>query len=125
MAYLEGEKDLIEFRLHSEGSNKNPNWGIAFRHAGDVPHLLDTLPATRPNSIEIEFPDGSVFDFRIRPSFWTGCHEFVDAQVIGGGRPVLSWAVLGKGYSVSTKGRCEIVGVVVKRNRRLRLVVFK
>jgi hypothetical protein len=84
------EGDVIEFRLNSEGSNKSPCWGIAFRHARDVSRFLDTDPAHRPSSIEIEFPDGKLYSFGIRDSFWNGCHEFVDARVAGGLRPVRS-----------------------------------
>jgi hypothetical protein len=52
------------------------------------------------------------------------CHEFVDAQVVGGGRPVESWAVVGRGYTVGTKSRCVIAGIVARYNKRLKLTVF-
>ena len=119
------EGDVIEFRLNSEGSNKNPCWGIAFRHARDVSRLMDTDPAHRPPSIEIEFPDGKSYSFAIRDCFWKTCHEFVDARVAGGLRPVKSWAVCGRGYTIRNKPQCQIEGVVVQRNVRLKLVVFR
>jgi hypothetical protein len=85
---------------------------------------MDTDPPHRPSSIEIEFPDGKSYSFGIRDCFWRTCHEFVDARVAGGQRPVWSWAVVGKGYTVAKKSQCRIQGVVVQRNVRLKLVVF-
>ena len=68
---------LIEFRLYYEGSKKNPRWGIALKEA-DIPRVLDV--DKRPSQIDIEFSDGKIITFGIRPSFWSGCREFVDAQ---------------------------------------------
>ncbi len=121
---MSSDNELIDFRLPSEGSDKHPSWGVAFRRRRDVPRLLDTEPGKRPKVIEIEFPDGASYEFGIRDSFWTGCHEFVDAQVQGQS-PVKSWAVESGGYTVKTKGNCQIKGLVVERNRRLSLVVFQ
>ena len=118
-------EDVIEFRLHSEGSNGHPSWGIAFRHKSDVKRLLDLEPAKRPVAIDIEFPDGSLYKFVIRPCFWTGCLEFVDARVVGGAHPVRTWAVNRLGYAVGTKRNCRIAGTVTKRNGKLKLLVFQ
>lgn len=122
---MSAKGDVIEFSLFSEGSNKSPRWGIKFRHAPDVSRLVDTDPAHRPSSIEIEFADGRSYSFGIRDCFWNHCREFVDADVAEGLRPVRSWAVLGRGYTVSNKRRCQIEGLVVQRNVRLKLVVFR
>ena len=84
-------------------------------------------PASRPAAVEIEFPDGALYTFNIRPSFWKngrGCHEFVDAQEQSGTRPVKLWAVQKSGYNVTTKGSCTILGIVLKRNSRLKLLHF-
>jgi hypothetical protein len=85
---------------------------------------MDTDPAHRPSWIEIEFPDGRSYSFRIRDCFWNRCHEFVDAGVAGGLRPVKSWAVTCRGYTVANKAQCRIEGLVVRRNAKLKLVVF-
>jgi hypothetical protein len=85
---------------------------------------MDTDPGHRPSSIEIEFPDGKSYSFRIRYCFWNKCHEFVDARVAGGVRPTRSWAVVGLGYTVADKSQCRIEGLVVERNAKLKLVVF-
>lgn len=122
---MSAASDVIEFRLYSEGSNRSPLWGIAFRHTQDVSRLLDTDPAHRPSAIDIEFPDGTTYSFGIRDSFWKGCHEFVDARVAGRSRPIRSWAAVGRGYTVSNKQQCQIEGLVVQRNVRLKLVVFR
>ena len=121
---LSGDKS-IEFRLYSEGSNKRPRWGIAFRHHRDISRLLDADPHERPTNMEIQFPDGAIYIFGICDSFWTSCHEFVDSQAIGEVRPVESWAIHRLGYDVTTKRKCRIIGIVVERNRRLKLVNFQ
>lgn len=117
---------LLDFRLHSEGSNKYPCWGIAFRHKADVPKALNVTG--RPTEIRIEFPDKKIYTFGIRASFWgrpNSCHEFVDAQVKGGGRPIRSHAVDTLGYSIATKNMCVIKVEVVRYNEYLRIVTFK
>lgn len=117
---------LLDFRLHSEGSNKNPLWGIAFRHKADVPAAVDII--NRPSEIEIEFPDKKIYKFGIRPCFWKDrnpCLEFVDARVKEGTSPIRDLAIGSLGYGVSTKGKCVIKVEVVRRNKRLRIVTFR
>jgi len=124
---------MLEFRLHSEGSNKNPLWGIAFRHKNDVIKAIDSEMDKRPHQIDIEFPDGKAYTFGIRPSFWNGCYEFVDAQVrdkVSGKylrklKPIKSLAIDTLGYSTQKKGNCIIQVQVVKRNQLLRIATFK
>ena len=116
---------VFKFRLHSEGSNAHPQWGIAFRHADDVPKILDTDLDRRPTTIQIEFPDSRVYTFGIRPSFWNGCHELVDSQVLEGTKPVRMYATDHLGYSVKTKGHCVIEVQLVKRNELLKIVRFE
>lgn len=124
---------MIEFRLHSEGSNKNPLWGIAFRHKIDVINAIDIEKEKRPSQIDIEFPNGTIHTFGIRPCFWTGCYEFVDAQVrdkttglpLKTVKPIKSLAIERLGYDVRTKNKCNILIEVVKRNRFLRIVTFE
>jgi hypothetical protein len=116
---------VLEFRLHSEGSNKRPQWGIAFRHRADVPKVFDTDRDKRPVSIRVRFPDSKVYTFGIRPSFWNGCYELVDSQVHEGTRPVKDFALDRLRYSVKTKGRCVIEAQVVKRNGLLNITKFR
>ena len=116
---------VFEFRLHSEGSNMRPQWGIALRHADDVPEIFDTDPDKRPTTVQIEFPDSRVHTFGIRPSFWDGCHEFVDSQVLEGTKPVKAYAIDHLGYSVKTKGDCVIEVELVKRNELLKIAKFE
>lgn len=119
-------RTLLDFRLDSEGSNKSPYWGIAFRHRADVPKAVNVI--NRPTEIEIEFPDKEIYTFGIRPCFWRDrnpCLEFVDARVKGGARPIRSLAVGTLGYNVSTKGKCVIKVEVVRHNELLRIVTFK
>jgi hypothetical protein len=118
---------MIEFRLNSEGSNKNPLWGIAFRHKEDLPKALDV--DRPPSQIEIEFPDGKTITFGIRASFWSRCHEFVDAQAIDKLtglkiKPIKALAIDKLGYSVETKRRCNIILEVIKRNCLLKIITF-
>jgi hypothetical protein len=115
----------LEFRLHSEGSNKHPHWGIAFRHQVDVPTVFDTDPRRRPKSIQVEFPNSEVYTFGIRPSFWNKCHELVDSRVCEHTKPAKVFAVDGLRYSVKTKGKCIIEAEVVKRNKLLRITRFE
>ncbi len=120
--------DLIEFRLHSEGSNDNPLWGIGFRHKEDLSKILDL--DDRPSQIDIEFPDGKIIIFGIRPCFWSGCHEFVDAQATDRStgldmKPIKALAVDKLGYTVKTKNRCAIEAEVIDRNRLLKIIRFK
>lgn len=119
--------DLIEFRLNSEGSNDRPNWGIAFKHEEDIPKALDL--DERPSQIDVEFPDGRVITFGIRPSFWRGCHEFVDAQAIEkltglNVKPIKALAVEKLGYTVESKSKCRIAAEVIEKNRLLRITTF-
>ena len=124
---------VLEFRLYSEGSNKNPLWGMAFRHKDDINKALDCEIDKRPSQIDIEFPDGKIFTFGIRPSFWNRCHEFVDAQVkdkltgrfLRKIKPIKYLAVDKLKYNVTTKGKCIIQVRVVERNKLLRIVTFK
>ncbi len=124
---------MLNFRLHSEGSNKNPVWGIAFRHKTDVIKAIDNEMNKRPSQIDVEFPDGKIYTFGIRPSFWNGCCEFVDAQVrdkVSGKplrkvKPIKSLAIDTLGYGIETKGECIIQVQVVKRNQLLRIATFK
>lgn len=124
---------MLEFRLHSEGSNKNPVWAIAFRHKEDVNKVIDYVVDNRPSQIDIEFPDGKIFTFGIRPSFWKGCYEFVDAQVIDKStgellktvKPIKSLAIEKLGYDISTKGKCIIQIQVVKKSQLLRIISFE
>lgn len=124
---------MLEFRLHSEGSNKNPLWGIAFRHKYDVNKAVDFEIDRRPSQIGIEFPNGEIFTFGIRPSFWNECYEFVDAQVsdkstgelLRNIKPIKSLAVDKLKYDVSTKEKCIIQIQVVEKNKLLKIVTFK
>jgi len=124
---------MIEFRLHSEGSNENPIWGIAFRHRNDVAKALDNEINKRPSQIDIEFPDGKTYTFGIRPSFWNGCYEFVDAQVrdkesgrlLREVKPTKSSAIDTLRYNTHTKGNCIIHVQVVERNQLLRILTLK
>lgn len=115
----------LEFRLYSEGSNKHPYWGIAFRHRADVRKVFDIDPQERSKSIQVEFPNSEVCTFGIRPSFWNKCHELVDSRVYEHTKPVKAFAVDGLGYSVKTKGKCIIEVKVVKRNKLLRITSFE
>ncbi|MFX0135598.1 MAG: hypothetical protein ACFFDN_18275 [Candidatus Hodarchaeota archaeon] len=107
---------MLEFRLYSEGSNKNPLWGLAFRHKYDVHKAIDSEIDKRPSQIDIEFPDGTIFTFGIIPSFWNECYEFVDAQVkdkltgkrLRAVKPIKSLAIDKLGYDIKTKGECYI-----------------
>jgi hypothetical protein len=117
---------LLDFRLHSEGSNAKPCWGIAFCHKSDMSKAVDMV--NRPTQIDIEFPDKKVYTFGIRPSFWEAkrpCKEFVDAQVTGGTKPIKSLAIDTLGYNVCTKSKCVIKVQVVRHNQLLRIVYFK
>jgi len=119
-------RTLLDFRLHSEGSNKNPCWGIAFRHKADVAKAVNVI--NKPTQIDIEFPDKGVYTFGIRRCFWRvpkPCLEFVDARVKGGARPIRSWAISTLGYNVSTKRRCVIKVEVVIHSQLLHIVIFK
>jgi len=124
---------MLKFRLHSEGSNQNPLWGIAFRHKNDVSKAIDTEINKRPSQIDIKFPNRKIYTFGIRPSFWNGCYEFVDAQVRSKAsgkllrkiKPIKSLAINTLGYDIKTKGKCIIRIQVVKRNQLLRIVTFK
>lgn len=126
---------ILEFRLHSEGSNKNPLWGIAFRHKDDVKKALDCEIDKRPSQIDIEFPNGEIFTFGIRSCFWSRnrCYEFVDAQVkdkltgklIRKINPIKSLAIHKLKYDVNTKGKCIIQVQVVEKNKLLRIVKFE
>jgi DNA polymerase elongation subunit (family B) len=118
---------MIEFRLNSEGSNKNPLWGIAFRHKNDLPKALDIDKP--PPQIDIEFPDRKIITFGIRPSFWSRCHEFVDAQAIDRLtglkiKPIRAFAVDKLGYNVETKRKCTISVEVIEKNRFLKIITF-
>jgi hypothetical protein len=92
---------LLDFRLHYEGNNRNPNWGIAFRHDNDVSLAIDDDPARRPGQIAMEFPNGALYIFHIRESFWPKpsgkrpCREFVDAAETTKTYPVKRWAIDG------------------------------
>jgi len=119
---------LIEFRLNSEGSNDNPLWGIAFRHKEDLPKALDV--DEHPSQIDIEFPDGRSITFGIRPSFWSRCHEFVDAQATDKLtglkiKPIKAFAVDKLGYNVKTKAKCVINVEVIERNHHLKIITFR
>ena len=124
---------MLDFRLHSEGSNENPVWGIAFRHKVDVTKAIDNEMNKRPSKIDVEFPDGKIYTFGIRRCFWKGCYEFVDAQVrdkVSGKplrkvNPIKSLAIDTLGYGIETKGECIIRVQVVKRNQLLRVATFK
>lgn len=124
---------MLEFRLHSEGSNKNPVWAIAFRHKEDINKAIDCETDKRPSQIDIEFPDGKVFTFGIRSSFWKGCYEFGDAQVrdkstgklLKTVKPIKSLAIEKLRYDIATKGKCIIQIQVVKRNQLLRITSFE
>ena len=124
---------MIEFSLFSEGSNMYPCWGIKFTHKNDLTKVLDTDKNKRPSQIDIEIPDGKTYTFGIRPSFWTGCHEFVDAQVrekssgriLRNIKPIKSLAIDKLGYDIKTKRNCTILAEVVKRNHLLRIVTFE
>lgn len=116
---------VFEFRLHSEGSNSYPQWGIALRHADDVAKIVDIDLDKRPTTIQIEFPDSRTYTFGIRPSFWNGCHELVDSQVLEGTKPVKAYAIDRLGYSAETKGDCVVEVELVKRNELLKIVKFE
>lgn len=118
---------MIEFRLNSEGSNKNPLWGIAFRHKKDLPKALDVDKP--PSQIDIEFPDGKIITFGIRPCFWSRCHEFVDAQATDKLtglkiKPIKAFAVDKLEYNVETKRKCTINVEVIEKNRLLKIITF-
>jgi hypothetical protein len=123
----------IEFRLHSEGSNEGPRWGIAFRHKKDLSKVFD--PGIHPHQIDIEFPDEKCYTFGIRPSFWTvrrgrPCLEFVDAQAIDSKTsekrcPVKELAIDKLGYDVDMKNRCNILVEVIEKNSFLKIVKFE
>lgn len=123
---------MIEFRLHSEGSNQNPLWGIAFKHKNDLVKAIDIEREKRPSQIDIKFPDGKVFTFGLRPSFWKGCYEFVDAKVIDKStgqlfkkvKPIRELAIDELGYNVHTRSNCKIQIEVVRKNEFLRIVTF-
>lgn len=127
----ETKNKIIEFSLFSEGSNIYPCWGIKFKHKNEVTKLCDM--DKRPDSIDITFPDGKTYTFRIRPSFWNGCHEFVDAQVQEKStgkltrkvKPIKSLAIDELGYSIKTKNNCTIHAEVVKRNKLLQITKFE
>ena len=114
---------MLEFRLHSEGNNKKPLWGIAFRHRNDVTKAIDKN--NKPSQIDIEFPDGKIYSFGFRSCFWNGCYEFVDAQVRGKVKPIKSLAIDTLGYNIKTKGKCIIQVQVVKHNQLLHIVTFE
>lgn len=121
---------MIEFRLHSEGSKKKPLWGLAFKHRVDVTKAIDF--DKHPSQIDIKFPDGQIITFGIRPSFWKGCYEFVDAQVkdkctglsLKRMKPVKSIAVDKLKYDVKTKQKCVIMIQIIEKNRLLKIVKF-
>jgi hypothetical protein len=125
-------EDMLEFRLHSEGTNKNPLWGIAFKHKDDVSKTFDCEVDKRPYQIDIIFPDGKTYTFGIRPSFWNGCYEFLDAQVkdkttgkfLREVRPIKILSIDKLGYKIETKNKCMIQIQVVERNKILRIVNF-
>ena len=114
---------MLEFRLHSEGSNKKPLWGIAFKDSNDVTKAIDKN--NKPSQIDIEFPDGKIYSFGFRSCFWNGCYEFVDAKVRGKVKPIKSLAIDTLGYNIKTKGKCIIQVQVVKQNQLLRIVTFE
>lgn len=119
--------DLIEFRLHSEGSNESPSWGIAFKHNKDLPKAFDV--DKRPSVIDVEFPDGKLITFGIRLRFWGMCHELVDARATDkltglAVKPIRELAIEKLGYSVETKGKCTIRAEVVEKNRLLKITTF-
>ena len=114
----------LRFRLHSEGNNLRPYWGIAFRRSADVQRAIDMRRGHRPATISIEFPNGVTYKFGIRNSSWNGCYEIVDAKEITKSRPIYNSAIVGLGYSVATKGACNIEIQVIKHNFILRITKF-
>jgi hypothetical protein len=101
--------------------------GIAFRKKEDIPRALDVN--NRPSQIDIEFSDGKIITFGIRPCFWGCCPEFVDAQAIDRStglniKPIKAFAVDKLGYSVETKRKCKISAEVIEKNRLLKIITF-
>ena len=110
---------LIEFRLHSEGSNNNPVWGIAFRHKRDVKKFIDFT--NRPQSIYIQFFN-RIYEFGIRPSFWDGCYEFVDAQEKTNAYPIRELFINKLGFNLNNKNCCHILSKVEEFNKKLKII---
>lgn len=118
---------VIGFRLHYEGSKEKPLWGIAFRRKEDLPKALHM--DKHASQIDIEFPDGKIVTFGIRPGFWSRCHEFVDAQATDKLtglkiKPIKAFAVDKLGYDVETKGKCVINVEVIEKDRHLKIIAF-
>lgn len=117
---MEGRMNM-EFRLHSEGTNKNPCWGIAFRDRMNDPQQAIDFQ-NRPSQMEILLFLGPKYAFGIRPSFWnSNCFEFVDAQVQGGCKPIRDLFIHKLGFNVRTKSQCNIIVDVVVFNKLLRI----
>jgi hypothetical protein len=82
------------------------------------------------NIIDIEFPGGKIITFGISTSFWSGCHEFVDAKATDKltglkTQPICALAIDKLGYNVETKAKCEIIIEVIEKNRLLKIITFK
>ena len=124
---MSAENPVIEFGLQYEVSKEKPSWRIAFKDKKDISKALDD--PKHPSQIDIEFPDGKVITFGIRPSFWGTCHEFADTRAkdkLTGSKikPIKAFAVDKLGYNVKTNRNCKISVEVIEKNRLLKIITF-
>ena len=85
----------------------------------DVKKFIDFT--NRPQSIYIQFFN-RIYEFGIRPSFWDGCYEFVDAQEKTNSYPIRELFINKLGFNLNNKNCCHILSKVEEFNKKLKII---